>query len=48
MKQLITLKKEYEQKGYHLQRIYCRRRKDKEGHIRSSFSKIMERPTWQF
>lgn len=48
MKQLITLKKEYEQKGYHLQRLYCRRRKDKEGHIRSSFGKIMERQTWQF
>lgn len=42
MKQLITLKKEYEQKGYKLQRIYCRRGKDEQGRICSTFGQIME------
>lgn len=48
MKQLITLKKEYEQKGLHLQRLYCRRCPDSDGHVHSSFGKIMERPSWRF
>jgi hypothetical protein len=42
MKQLVSLKKEYESKGFHLQRVYCRRAKDKNGRYRSTFGKIME------
>lgn len=41
MKQLTTLKKEYEQKGFHLQRVYCRRTKNKEGVLVSAFGQIM-------
>lgn len=47
MKQLITLKKEYEQKGFKLQRLYSRRKKDNKGYIHSSFGKIMECPSWR-
>lgn len=42
IKQLISLKKEYESKGFHLQRLYCRRKKDKEGRLVSTFQQIME------
>ena len=43
MKQLITMKKEYETKGFHLQRLYCRRKpSEKTGKFTSSFSQIME------
>ena len=42
MKQLITMKKEYESKGFHLQRVYCRRAKNKTGHLATTFSQIME------
>ena len=43
MKQLITMKKEYEIKGFHLQRLYCRRKpSEKTGKLTSSFSQIME------
>lgn len=42
MKQLSALKKEYEQKGFHLQRVYCRRRKDDTGRVRSTFGDIMK------
>lgn len=42
MKQLITLKQEYQQQGFHLQRLYCRRKKDKTGHTVSTFGQIME------
>jgi hypothetical protein len=41
MKQLSTLKKEYETKGFHLQRVYCRRTKNKEGVLVSAFGQIM-------
>lgn len=44
MKQLISLKKEYETKGFHLQRLYCRRKKVKSGGYGSTFSRIMEEP----
>lgn len=46
MRQLISLKQEYETKGFHLQRLYCRRFKDKKGNLRSAFGKIMEKPDW--
>lgn len=41
MKQLTTLKKEYEYQGYHAQRVYCRR-KVVNGEVHSSFSQIMQ------
>ena len=44
LKQLITLKKEYETKGFHLQRLYCRRKKVKSGGYGSTFARIMEEP----
>lgn len=46
IKQLTTMKKEYETKGFHLQRVYCRRRKDNTGHFRSTFTQIMEPISW--
>ncbi len=42
IKQLIALKKEYETKGFHLQRLYCRRKKADSGAYISTFEKIME------
>ena len=46
MKQLISMKKEYETKGFHLQRVYCRRKKSKTtGGYMSTFSKIMTPPS---
>lgn len=44
IKQLVTLKKEYETKGFHLQRVYCRRKKKTSGKYGSTFAKIMEEP----
>lgn len=41
IKQLTALKENYEKKGFHLQRLYCRRDTDKNGVPISSFSKIM-------
>lgn len=46
MKQLINLKKEYESQAFHLQRVYCRRRPDKKGVMRSTFTQIMEPIDW--
>lgn len=42
MKQLNNLKKEYESKGFHLQRLYCRRKKNTEGRLVSTFQEIMK------
>jgi len=42
IKQLVTLKKEYETKGFHLQRVYCRRKKVQRGGYGSTFSRIMD------
>jgi hypothetical protein len=39
---LIQLKKEYERLGFHLQRLYKRRKKDKNGIYRSTFGSIMD------
>ena len=42
---LITLKESYEQKGFHLQRLYCRRRKHKNSQgYGSTFDIIMKKP----
>ena len=42
MAKILTLKKDYEREGFHLQRLYKRRRKDKDGIMRSTFGIIME------
>lgn len=39
---LIQLKKEYEREGFHLQRLYKRRKADENGIARSTFGQIME------
>ena len=39
---LLTLKKDYEREGFHLQRLYKRRLRDKNGIMRSTFGQIME------
>ena len=41
MAKLLALKKEYEKNGFHLQRLYKRRKKDEQGNIKSTFSNIM-------
>lgn len=42
MSKLLSLKKDYEREGFHLQRLYKRRLKDKDGIMRSTFGIIME------
>lgn len=43
IKQLTAMKKDYEQKGFHLQRVYCRRKKDhKSGRMKTTMQSIME------
>ena len=42
MGKLQSMKKEYERLGFHLQRLYKRRKKDDEGIMRSTFGSIME------
>ena len=41
MHKLTNLQKEYERKGFHLQRLYKRRKADKNGIMRSTFGDIM-------
>ena len=41
MQKLLQLKKDYEREGFHLQRLYKRRKKDKYGIMRSTFGTIM-------
>lgn len=41
MHKLTNLQKEYERKGFHLQRLYKRRKADKQGIMRSTFGDIM-------
>ena len=41
MQKILTIKKDYEREGFHLQRLYKRRIKDKKGNIRSTFVKII-------
>jgi len=42
MSKILALKKDYEREGFHLQRLYKRRKIDKNGIMRSTFSSIME------
>ena len=48
MQKLSALKKEYEREGFHLQRLYKRRRVDSEGVIRSTMGDIMEPVSYSF
>lgn len=41
MQKLTALKKEYERQGFHLQRLYKRRKADDKGIMRSTFGSIM-------
>lgn len=45
---LQSLQKEYERKGFHLQRLYKRRKKDSKGVYRSTMHTIMETPVYPF
>ena len=42
MSKLLTLKKDYEREGFHLQRLYKRRKKDSNGIFKSTFGEIMQ------
>ena len=42
MQKLLKLKKDYERMGFHLQRLYKRRKADENGIMRSTFGSIME------
>lgn len=48
MSKLQSLKKEYERLGFHLQRLYKRRKKDSNGIYRSTMHTIMEPLEYQF
>ena len=41
MQKLVQQKKEYERNGFHLQRLYKRRKKDEQGVYRSTLGEIM-------
>ena len=47
IQKLLQLKKDYEREGFHLQRLYKRRKADKHGIYRSTFASIMEKPIYQ-
>ena len=46
MQKLLQLKKDYEREGFHLQRLYKRRKQDKNGIMRSTFDVIMRPVTY--
>jgi len=48
MQKLNALQKDYERKGFHLQRLYSRRKKDANGVYRSTMHTIMEQPVYPF
>ena len=45
MQKLIQQKKEYERAGFHLQRLYKRRKQDQNGIYHSTFGEIMSSST---
>ena len=47
MAKILSIKKDYEREGFHLQRLYKRRKRDKEGIMRSTFGSIMEEPSYE-
>lgn len=44
MAKIQAMKKDYERRGFHLQRLYKRRKADDSGIMRSTFGSIMEAP----
>ena len=44
MAKILAMKKDYEREGFHLQRLYKRRKADKYGIVHSTFGTIMEPP----
>jgi len=42
MQKLLQMKKDYEREGFHLQRLYKRRKKDETGVYKSTFGSIMQ------
>ena len=44
IQKLLQLKKDYEREGFHLQRLYGRRKRDENGIYRSMMGKIMNTP----
>lgn len=48
MSKIQSLQKEYERKGFHLQRLYKRRKLDSQGVYRSTMHTIMESPVYPF
>ena len=46
MSKLQSMKKEYERLGFHLQRLYKRRKADSNGIMRSTFGSIMDAPDY--
>lgn len=45
---LIKLRETYQTEGYHLQRLYCRHKRDEQGGYVSTMQKIMEnQPRWK-
>ena len=47
MSKVLALKKDYEREGFHLQRLYKRRKPDKNGIMRSTFGQIMQEPNYK-
>ena len=48
LSKLQSLQKEFERKGFHLQRLYKRRKKDSTGIYRSTMHTLMESPVYPF
>ena len=46
MAKILTMKADYEREGFHLQRLYKRRKKDEKGIMRSTFGSVMEVPDY--
>ena len=46
MSKILQMKKDYEREGFHMQRLYKRRKADENGIMRSTFGVLMEEPTW--
>ena len=42
MYKILQVKKDYERQGFHLQRLYKRRKADDNGIMRSTFASIMQ------
>ena len=42
MNKILQVKKDYERQGFHLQRLYKRRKADENGIMRSTFGSIMD------